>query len=199
MDMLDSLALATHLLDHGAEVNARLTQTPPKEGGYDYSYLNLAGATPFLLAARESDVPMMRLLIARGADPKIPTVEHTSPMLAAAGVGYIEGQILTTDEQALEAVKMLVEQLGANVNDTNDALETPLHGTAYRGATQVAKYLIEHGATIDAKDNKGRMPVNVADGAIVGPYFRAHDQTAALFREVMGPNAPPRPTSQGAR
>ena len=43
------------------------------------------------------------------------------------------------------------------------------------------------------------MPVNIADGAIVGPYCRAHDETAALLRKVMGPSAPPRPTSQGAR
>ena len=116
----------------------------------------------------------------------------------AAGIGYIEGQILASEEKAFDAVRMLVEH-GEDVNTTNDKNETALHGAAYRGANSIASYLIERGARLDIEDELGRMPVTIADGVVAGPYFRAHDETAALLRELMGPSAPPRPTSQGAR
>ncbi len=93
---------------------------------------------------------------------------------------------------------MLVE-LGEDVNAANNRGETAPHGAAYRGANTTARYLIDRGARLDAIDDQGRMPVTIADGAIEGPYFRAHDETATLLRELMGPDAPPRPTTQGAR
>lgn len=196
---LDSFGLARILLARGANVNARLTQNPAKEGGYDYNYMSLVGATPFFLAVKAADTTLMRLLLAHGADPSIGNNQRTTPVLVAAGIGYIEGQILATEVQALEAVKMLVEELGADVNASNDLYETPLHGAAYRGANRIARYLVERGAKLDARDKQGRMPVTIADGVVAGPYFRAHDETAALLRELMGTAAPPRPTTQGAR
>ena len=195
---MDTLALADILLAHGADVNARMTAKPPTKGTYDYNYMSLVGATPFFLAVKAADIAMMRLLLDHGADPTIGNEDNTTPLLVAAGIGYIEGQILASEAQALDAVEMLVE-LGAEVNITNDANETALHGVAYRGANSIARYLIDQGARLDARDEKGRMPVTIADGAIAGPYFRAHDETAALLRELLGASAPPRPTSQGAR
>ena len=194
----DTLVLAEMLLTRGADVNARMTAKPPTKGTYDYNYMSLVGATPFFLAVKAADTAMMRLLLEHGADPAIGNEDQTTPLLVAAGIGYIEGQIAASEAQALEAVQILVE-LGEDVNTANRVKETALHGAAYRGANSIARYLIDHGASLDAKDEQGRMPVNIADGATAGPYFRAHDETAALLREVMGPSAPPRPTSQGAR
>ena len=190
---LDSLELAALLLAHGADVNARMSANAPRNGTYDYTYMSHVGATPLFLAVKASDTAMMRLLLDHGADPAIGNDEHTTPLLVAAGIGYIEGQILASD-----AVRMLVER-GENVNTTNDKSETALHGAAYRGANSIASYLIDRGARLNIADELGRMPVTIADGAVAGPYFRAHDETAALLRELMGPSAPPRPTSQGAR
>ena len=195
---LDSLALAELLLAHGADVDARMTADPPKNGTYDYTYMSHVGATPLFLAVKASDTAMTRLLLDHGADPAIGNDENTTPLLVAAGIGYIEGQILASEEKAFEAVRMLVEH-GEDVNTTNDKNETALHGAAYRGANSIALYLIERGARLDIEDELGRMPVTIADGVVAGPYFRAHDETAALLRDLMGPSAPPRPTSQGAR
>ena len=195
---LDTLVLAEMLLTHGADVNARMTAKPPTKGTYDYNYMSLVGATPFFLAVKAADTAMMRLLLDHGADATIGNEDQTTPLLVAAGIGYIEGQIDASEAHALEAVEILVE-LGEDVNTANTVKETALHGAAYRGANSIARYLIDQGARLDAKDEQGRMPVNIADGAIAGPYFRAHDETAALLREEMGPSAPPRPTSQGAR
>ena len=195
---LDSLGLAEVLLAHGADVNARLTANPPKNGTYDYNYMSLVGATPFFLAVKASDTTLMRLLLDHGADPTLANADNTTPLLVAAGIGYIEGQILASEAQAFESVEMLVG-LGEDVNTANDQHQTALHGAAYRGTNSIAQYLIDHGAKLDAKDEQGRMPVTIADGVVAGPYFRAHDETAALLRELMGPDAPPRPITQGAR
>ena len=196
---LDSMALANVLLAHGADVNARLTQNPPAKGSSDDNYMSLVGATPLFLAVKASDTSMMRLLLDHGADPTIGNEDKTTPLLVAAGIGHIEGQILASEAQAFEAVEMLVE-LGEDVNTTNELSQTALHGAAYRGANSIVQYLIDQGAKIDAKDEKGRMPVTIADGVITASSrFIAHDETAALLREVMGPSAPPRPTTQGAR
>ena len=195
---LDSLELARMLLAHGADVDARMTADPPKNGTYDYTYMSHVGATPLFLAVKASDTAMTHLLLDHGADPAIGNDENTTPLLVAAGIGYIEGQIIASEGKAFEAVRMLVER-GEDVNTTNDKNETALHGAAYRGANSMVRYLIAHGARLDTADHLGRMPVTIADGVVAGPYFRAHDETAALLRELMGPSAPPRPTSQGAR
>ena len=48
-------------------MNARQTKEP-KDG--NRNLLNRIGATPFLLAAKSVDLPMMRLLLRDGADPE---------------------------------------------------------------------------------------------------------------------------------
>ena len=63
------------LLDAGAEVDARLQR---KQWYSTYSYDRLgvdrAGATAFWRAAYALDIPAMKMLVARGADPHIPTM-----------------------------------------------------------------------------------------------------------------------------
>ena len=58
---LDSLDLVRKLLRYGADVNARQTKEP-KDGFRNK--LRRIGATPFLLAAKADDLPLMRLLLA---------------------------------------------------------------------------------------------------------------------------------------
>ncbi len=70
----DYLTLMKALLDCGANPNVRLT----KKVWYtnyndDQSGIDEAGATPFWRAAYADDVEAMKLLVAHGADPEIPT------------------------------------------------------------------------------------------------------------------------------
>ena len=55
-------------VQHGADVNARETKEP-RDG--NRNMLNRIGATPFLLAAKAVDLPLMRALLEQGADPKL--------------------------------------------------------------------------------------------------------------------------------
>ena len=49
----------------------------------------------------------MRLLVALGADPLIPTTENSTPLMVAAGVGTRSpGEDAGTESEALDAVKL---------------------------------------------------------------------------------------------
>jgi hypothetical protein len=58
------------LLDHGANPNAQLTAVQIQRAHTDGDTALGVGATPFLRAAKAADVPVMKLIMARRADPK---------------------------------------------------------------------------------------------------------------------------------
>ena len=104
---LDSLDLVRKLLERGADVNAR-EKKEPRDGFRNQ--LRRIGATPFLLAAKSVDLPLMRLLLEHGADPKLTTEDDTTALMAAAGVGiWAPGENPGTDDEALAAVKLVLE------------------------------------------------------------------------------------------
>ncbi len=181
-DKLDSFDIIKALIDHGADVNAGMTKAfiglrPPLD-------MPLAGATPFFLAARVCDLPVMRLLVEKGANPLTRTKENATPLMAAAGVGYRQGESPGTEEEALAAVKMALE-LGDDVNAANGIGFTALHGAAIRGANSIIQFLVDHGARIDAKDKRGRTPFTVADEGAGDSNQRRQLATAAFLRELM--------------
>ncbi len=166
------------ILDRGGvNVNARLTANTEIRNGQRATWLNEAGATPFLRAALCGDVEVMRLLLAHGADPKIDTEDHTTPLMAAAGVGFSDGFIHDRSvPETIEAMKLILD-LGANVNAANDQGLTALHGAAHKAALEEIQLLVDHGADLQAKDKgskafgqdtKGMIPLNWAEGVPVG-------------------------------
>ena len=83
-----------------------------------------------------------------------------------------------------EAVKLLVEEVGADVNFVADTGETAMHAAAYRGANSVVQYLFDKGVKLDVADKSGRTPLRVADGVEYGNSFAAQPQTAELLRKL---------------
>jgi ankyrin repeat protein len=179
----DKVRIVKSLLAHGANVNARKKSDEVRWKGERYRRL-LTGATPFLLAAKAADIELMRLLLANGADPTIVTVNRITPLMAAAGIAWASNQDRASESQVLEAVKLIVNELGADVNALNDFGESAMHAAAYRGANSVVQFLFDKGGKLDVTAIDGRTPLIVADGVEYGNSFAAQPQTAVLLRKL---------------
>ncbi len=63
---------------------------------------------------------MIHLLLGAKADYSTPIDSHTTPLMVAAGVGCVTGQWIEPEHDVLATVKLLVEELKADVNARND-------------------------------------------------------------------------------
>lgn len=186
-DPMPSLDLIKALLDHGANPNATLTKALPGRSGMDAGDTTLgAGTTPLMRAARAGDAAVMRALMAKGADPKLLTRDGNNALQFAAGVGYRDKNTKGTESEALEALQLAIT-FGLDINAANNRGETALHGAALRGADTLVQYLIDHGASLNAKTKQGHTPLDVAMGkSVVGQLPVPHETTVALLRKLGG-------------
>jgi uncharacterized protein len=185
---MTSLELVRKLVAKGANVNARMTRTGNPGGHERRTRINMIGATPYFMAAKTGDAPLMRLLVELGADPLLPNADGTTPLLVAAGVGTLSpGEDPGTESEALDAVKVALE-FGADINGVDKNGETALHAAAYKQAPSVAQYLIEKGAKIEVwnqKNKTGWTPLRIAEGVIIQTNTRSSPPMAAILREAM--------------
>jgi uncharacterized protein len=140
------------ILDRGAEVNTRLAYQTEVHVASHVIWMKEEGATPFFRAAYGGDAEVMKLLLAHGADPKIATKDHTTPLMAFAGVGFVQGLVQHRSHAEDMAALQLLLDTGADVNAANDQGLTPLMGVAQRGANEELVVLVEHGAKLEARD-----------------------------------------------
>ena len=173
-----NLSIVNDLLSHGALVNSQVQHgtTTTRATREDFLPETLAGATPFLLAARFLEVEIMRALAANGADVRQELPDGTSPLMAAAGLpaqpplidrrGRSAPQRVADEAAALEAVTMLVEA-GVDVNAATRGGDTALHGAAAQNYPTVARFLVDHGARLDVRNARGQTPLAVANGDAV--------------------------------
>jgi len=190
VDRAPLLELIKVLLDKGAAVNTRTKESPPIRRQMlpttgTLEWVDFTGQTPFIRAALAGDVTVMKLLLAKGADPKIPTFSGTTALMAAAGVNWVVDQ--TADEGAkalLEAVQLCVE-LGLDVNAINSMGLTAVHGAANRGSDDIIRFLASKGARLDVKDKEGRTPITWAEGVFLATHpARPKPSSIALLKEL---------------
>jgi uncharacterized protein len=190
---LSSLQLVEKLVEHGADVNARL-----KRGASGRGVLSRVGASPFLLAAMTADVPFMKTLVKLGADPRLPNAQHCTPLMAAAGVGCLAPEEEAgTEDEALEAVKLAL-QLGNDVNVVDDNGETAMHGAAYKSFPRIAQLLADKGAKIEVwnrKNKYGWTPLSIAEGHRPGNFKPSPETIAALHRVMLAAGKSPPPSA----
>jgi uncharacterized protein len=193
------------LLEAGSDPNVRLKrQLWYTTYNSDYLGVDRTGATPFWRAAYATDVAAMRMLLAYGADPNIPTmrpperrrgfgggggggggVEEADPsglppiptggpgvypIHAAAGVGYGQGFAANDHRHVsngwMRTMRLLVEELGADVNQRDHNGYTPLHHAASRGDNEMIRYLVERGADVTAIARTGQTTADMANGPV---------------------------------
>ena len=197
---MDHLEYIKRLLDKGANVNARMIDSTETRTVFTNQWLDERGATAFLRASQSGDIQLMRLLLERGADPKIATDLNVSALQVASGIGWVEGVTFEhSPEQTLEAVRLLLD-LGIDPNTQALTGRVALHGAAHKGATEVVKLLVSRGAKMDVRDwgntdNRGSaelaahtwLPIDYADGLVrVGVQSAiGHPETSRVLRELM--------------
>lgn len=185
------LRMVRLLLERGADPNLRTARTPGFGIQVKGHLGNMRGSTPFVIAAKANDLPVMRELLAAGADPFIPTRDGTTALMHAAGVGHEPGITRSAEAEALEAVHLVVE-LGADVNAVNEKGDTALHGAAWRErADSIVRFLVDRGADVDARNHRGWTPLVIAEGIHTGGNFIKSDTTAALLRTLGAAPSPP--------
>ncbi len=113
-----------------------------------------------------------------------------SALLAAAGPGYSKGFAGNSHHVApggmLAAVKYLVEECHADVNDVDAEGNTAIHNAASRGDNEMIVYLISKGANVRAVNRHGQTTVDVANGPVqrVQPF----PETIALLEKLGAKN-----------
>ncbi|HWN83788.1 MAG TPA: ankyrin repeat domain-containing protein [Vicinamibacterales bacterium] len=194
----DPLPLIRKLLDAGAEPNALVDNTPRarmREGSP-----RIVFATALMRAAFAADLELVKLLLARGADPTIISRDGETMVSAAAGLAFIHGYHRgRLPEERLQVVQLFVES-GNDVNQADDYGITPLMAAGNYGNVPIIQYLIDAGADLSAHDlgkkndgqfgssNEPLMPIDYAIG--VGTFVPnnaviIHEDAVAVMARVM--------------
>lgn len=212
VDPRTGIPLVEALLANGANPNARLASgTPVRRWSHDFALMERwVGATPFWLAAKFLEIEMMRVLVTAGADPQLPSRDGTTPLMAAAGLGYSRGggsafikdrrdfssynpvasaasgsRIPTEEERLALATIIAALELGADVHATDNVGNTALHAAASHGMDTLVQTLVDHGADIRVANRRGQTPMALAvysDG--IGGNRETRESTTMLLREL---------------
>ena len=149
----------------------------------------------------------MRLLLKRGADPKLATGSDT-PVDVSADAGAAaagrhqpadgrggprhEGRRhaagYKTEAESIEAIQVCLEA-GVDINAVDGHGQTALHGAALKGYDEVVQFLRRTGAKLDIKDQRGFTPLDAAEGKAGGFGFgggtaNPHPSTAKILRDA---------------
>ena len=200
-----SIELLRDLLARGADPNAKLPlkRLPPNFNPDGYPQVNnvqYAGATPLWIAAHLADLEAMRILEAAGADPLAASMENTTALMVAAGLGYATRGPTTRlggrREDTEPAVLAVLEQLvawGHDVNAVNANGQTALHGAVAAADPAVVRFLADRGARLDQEDAIGRTPLVMAEEHTTDKYRTNQalntadvETTYALLRGLQG-------------
>jgi ankyrin repeat protein len=185
----ESLAFINAVLDAGVNPNPQLAFKEPSRGGRDNRFgddLLTTGATPLIRAAQTFDNDVVRTLLAHGARVDLPNASGVTPFMSAAGIGTrigssvlgpgVREDVVARSLETMEILRAAGADVNARIVDvtsltariardntlTNRQGQTTLFHAAETGRTLVVKYLLEHGAKVDALDDMGRTAIDVA-------------------------------------
>ena len=169
------LELMKLILEHGADPNARIDRSIwSRVLAENRVWIDVSGSTAFMRAAQADDLKAMQLLVAHGADPNLTNRTGTTPLMAAAGLGWGANYSATAPDR-MAAVKYCISQ-GGKITATDDLGFTPLHGAAFVGDLPLIQFLVDNGAAVNVKSKAGDSPADSANG----PFEKSLPQPAAV-------------------
>ena len=121
----------------------------------------------------------MRILLEAGADPFLPNAYNVTPLMIASGLGENDAR-RPQDHLVVDTVRLLLE-LGSDVTVTNRYGQTALHGAASMWEDGVIQLLVDHGANVNAEDQRGRTPLYLVE---YGNANAPSESTADLLRQL---------------
>ena len=186
-----NVAAAKMLLDKGASPAARESQRQQ---------------TALMWAAANSQGPMTRLLVERGAELDAKTAtDLMTPLVSAEpraqprSPGGMTALMFASREGCLDCVAAMIEK-GAAVDLPDPEGVTPLLWAIWNTRFDVAKYLIEHGANVNRFDWWGRTPLYLAVDYVTLPHGGRPDQPSLdqtlpieIVRLLLAKGADPNP------
>ena len=98
-----------------------------------------------------------------------------NPDFKADGVTLLHAAVFANCFDVVQFLLKECKDLNINITDDHD-LQTPLHTAYLSGHTQIAQYLIQHGADVYAEDKYGRTPYEYIDGELESVSYSQHLQ-----------------------
>ena len=163
--------VARLLLEHGADVNARL----------EHQSWSDEGRTPVQSATDYGRVEVVRVLLEHGANVGAEDNKGRTPLHDAADYKRLEDEFdefqrVPVEDYASRKAEVVLEH-GANVGVEDNVGRTPLHIAAKYGEIDVVRMLLERGANVGVEQQRQNP---VPDG--VGEWKGRGDETAVRTR-----------------